>query len=72
MPTLRTLRLSAKGGLYNPQVVRTYPCMLANVYTGAGSYKRVFNFIKNNPQPTISEFFKIVDYVSFVTFPSVK
>jgi len=75
MPNLRTLRLSTKGGLYNPQEIRTYPCMLATIYTGAGSYKRVFNFDKRNPIITneyISEFQKIVGFSTSITYPTVK
>jgi hypothetical protein len=83
---MRTLRLSSKGGLYNPQQIRTIECMVASVYSGKGSYKRIHNFNKINfqpqpqpepqpepqpqPQPEkiISEFEKILKFISKVTF----
>ena len=66
---MRILRLSSKGGLYNPQQIRTVGCMLANTYGGKGSYKRIAYFEAYNPHPFISQFQKIALFVSKVTFP---
>jgi len=67
-----TFRLSSKGGLYNPQPIRTINCMLANTYGGAGSYKRIYQFISNHPvKPPKSEFAKIIEFIGAVTFPIV-
>lgn len=64
-----TFRLSAKGGLYNPQQIRTVSCMLAATYPGAGSYKRIYQFIQNHPEPIRTEFNKMIYYIKKITFP---
>ena len=64
-------RLSSKGGLYNPQNIRTVGCMLSTVYGGAGSYKRTYIFDKLHPQLEPNGFEDLVTLVRLMTFPTL-
>lgn len=64
-----TFRLASTGGLYRPNEIRTVNCMLASTISGAGSYKRIYNFLKYETPP-LSNFYKLVGIVAS-SFPVI-